>query len=103
MIPEKDQLSMNKKMILASIDVAMGGRAAEELIFGYDQVTTGCGSDLRKATELAYMYVRSMGMKDETSLISSEKKSTSEKHNYLVDVEVQKLLKVGIHASDLSL
>ena len=48
---------MTKKTILvilnnlkASIDVAMGGRAAEEIIFGKDDLTSGCSSDLIKAT-----------------------------------------------------
>lgn len=35
----------------------MGGRAAEDLKFGKDNITTGAGNDLAKATELAYMYV----------------------------------------------
>lgn len=58
MIPEKDQLNMTKKSMKASIDVAMGGRAAEELFIGNDEITTGCSGDLQRASELAYAYVR---------------------------------------------
>ena len=50
MIPNAEDLNMNKKQIIASIDVAMGGRAAEELFLGNDEITTGCSSDLEKAT-----------------------------------------------------
>ena len=41
LLPEKDELSWTKKQLLAQIDVALGGRVAEELIFGADNITTG--------------------------------------------------------------
>lgn len=40
-LPEKDELSWSKKQLLAKIDVCMGGRVAEEMIFGEDSITTG--------------------------------------------------------------
>lgn len=43
--------------MLASIDVAMGGRAAEELLYGNEEITTGCSSDLKKASMIAYQYI----------------------------------------------
>jgi ATP-dependent metalloprotease len=54
MIPEKDTLNFTRKGMIASIDVAMGGRAAEELFAGQDEITSGysfllilgCSSDL---------------------------------------------------------
>ena len=59
MVPnESDSLSLTKEKVLARIDVAMGGHVAEELFIGRENVTTGCGSDLKSATELAYMAVR---------------------------------------------
>jgi ATP-dependent metalloprotease len=70
MIPETDKLNYTKKGLLASIDVAMGGRAAEEIFFGNDEITTGCSSDLSKATQLAYQYVKHLGMDEELTLIS---------------------------------
>ena len=94
MIPNKEQLSQSRKEILASIDVAMGGRVAEELLLGSEDYTTGWSSDLQKATQLAYAFVRYYGFKDNVALIAAEKNVTSEDYNYLVDQEVQKILMV---------
>lgn len=63
MVPdESDMLSTNKEKVLANIDVAMGGHIAEKLFLGGEQVTTGCSSDLKGATDLAYQAVRRYGM-----------------------------------------
>lgn len=55
-------LGMTKARALADIDVAMGGHVAEKLFIGKDQITSGCSSDLRNATNLAYQIVRHYGM-----------------------------------------
>lgn len=52
-LPSQDETSISKRQLLARLDVCMGGRVAEELIFGSESVTTGASSDLSKATELA--------------------------------------------------
>lgn len=52
-LPSQDETSISKRQLLARLDVCMGGRVAEELIFGSEFVTTGASSDLSKATELA--------------------------------------------------
>jgi ATP-dependent metalloprotease len=63
MVPdESDMLSTNKEKVLANIDVAMGGHVAEKIFVGKESITTGCGSDLRGATNLAYEAVRRYGM-----------------------------------------
>lgn len=56
-LPSSDETSISKKQLLARLDVCMGGRVAEELIFGQDNITTGASSDLQTATELAQYMV----------------------------------------------
>ncbi|CAD8076415.1 unnamed protein product [Paramecium primaurelia] len=94
MLPEKDQLNYTRRGIIASIDVAMGGRAAEDLFLGKDDITSGCSNDLAKATDLAYMFVKQLGMDDKISLISiqSDRQKTSDQYDYMVDMEVKKIL-----------
>lgn len=94
MLPEEDKYGQTKEELLAFIDVAMGGRVAEELIYGNDDITTGCSSDLSKASQIAYEFVRSYGMGDSKFLIASKKKDLSEATNYKIDQEVQQILKV---------
>lgn len=57
-LPSNDETSISKKQLLARLDVCMGGRVAEELVFGPDNVTTGASSDLHTATELAQYMVQ---------------------------------------------
>ena len=63
-VPDKDEYSTSKQQMLAYIDVCMGGKAAEELIFGADQVTSGAPSDLKTATRMAKHMVEECGMSD---------------------------------------
>src|SRR6202008_2259080 len=67
-MPLEDQYSLNKEQILARIRHAMGGRAAEELVYG--QFTTGAANDLKQATELARRMVCSYGMSDKVGPVS---------------------------------
>ena len=55
---DSDSISFSKEKLLASIDVAMGGHVAERLVLGDKEITSGCGSDLQGATDLAYRGVR---------------------------------------------
>jgi ATP-dependent Zn protease len=50
--------SYTRKEYNAMIDVALGGRAAEEMIFGREDVTSGCSSDLQRATDVATRMIR---------------------------------------------
>ena len=49
-LPERDMLSYTRAKLKADIAVAMGGRVAEEIVFGYEKVTTGASSDIKMAT-----------------------------------------------------
>lgn len=95
MVPD-DSPSMTKEKILADIDVAMGGHVAEKLIIGREKITSGCGSDLQGATDLAYRAVRMFGMFGEQSgYISSSPDQTSEKYNAMIDKQVKEILDVS--------
>ncbi|KAF2426591.1 ATP-dependent metallopeptidase Hfl [Tothia fuscella] len=61
-LPELDRVSMAKAEFLAKIDVFMGGKVAEEMIYGDDMVTSGASSDLQGATTIAYAMVTQFGM-----------------------------------------
>lgn len=63
-LPEMDAVSRNYAQYIADIDMCMGGRAAEELIFGADHVSSGIHSDLRQATHLAYALVTQYGFSE---------------------------------------
>ena len=69
-LPERDQLSMTRQKLYADLCVAFGGRIAEELIFGYEKVTTGAQSDIEMATRMARAMVTRFGMSDELGPIS---------------------------------
>jgi cell division protease FtsH len=60
--PSEDQSLVSRSQILARIMGALGGRAAEEVVFGYAEVTTGAGNDLQQVTSMARQMVTRYGM-----------------------------------------
>jgi len=63
-LPERDQISQSRQEMLASMAMAMGGRAAEEIKFGYEKVTSGASSDIEHVTRLARAMVTEYGLSD---------------------------------------
>ena len=63
-LPEKDQVSLTRQKCHADLAVAMGGRVAEEEIFGHDMVTSGASADIKMATNLAKAMATQFGMSD---------------------------------------
>ncbi|KAK6459359.1 putative subunit of the mitochondrial inner membrane i-AAA protease complex [Scheffersomyces xylosifermentans] len=63
-LPEMDKVDMSKKECFARLDVCMGGKIAEEMLNGKENVTSGCSSDLANATNVARAMVTSYGMSD---------------------------------------
>ncbi|KAD7480495.1 hypothetical protein E3N88_03631 [Mikania micrantha] len=91
-LPSNDETSISRKQLLARLDVCMGGRVAEELIFGRDHITTGASSDLQSATELAQYMVSSCGMSDAIGPVHIKERPGSEMQSR-IDAEVVKLLR----------
>ncbi len=63
-LPERDRYGFSKNELLAKLAMMFGGRVAEELVFGKDNITTGAGDDIRQATDLARRMVTEWGMSD---------------------------------------
>ena len=69
-LPEKDEMFRTKSKMMNQIVVDLGGRVAEELIFGQDDVTTGASQDFKQATKLARRMVTTYGMSDKIGVMS---------------------------------
>ncbi|KAL2642602.1 hypothetical protein R1flu_010189 [Riccia fluitans] len=95
-LPEKDETSFSRKQMLARLDVCMGGRVAEELIFGEGEVTSGASSDIVSATRLAREMVTKYGMSKAVGVVAhnyeDDGKSMSTETRLLVEQEVRNLL-----------
>ena len=63
-LPDDDRVSVTRMQLEARLVMAYGGRAAEELVFGHDRVTTGAASDIQMATGIARRYVSQWGLSD---------------------------------------
>ena len=108
-LPERDQLSMTREKLKADLAVAMGGRAAEELIFGEDKVTSGAQSDIKMATNMARAMVTQFGMSDILGPLSygnnedevflgysvAKTQNLSEETQKVVDSEIHRLVEEG--------
>merc|ERR1711871_436161 len=89
---DTDRVSQTKQEIIASIDVCMGGRAAEELIYGVENITTGASNDLEKATKLARAMVTNWGFSATNGLLVADDKSISQETKSIIDKEIKELL-----------
>jgi cell division protease FtsH len=69
-LPEGDKYSMNYTQMTSRLAVMMGGRVAEELVFGKDKVTSGAASDISAATRLARMMVTRWGYSDQLGFVA---------------------------------
>ena len=102
-LPERDKISVSREKMLADIAVAMGGRIAEELIFGYDKVTSGASSDISMATKMARAMVTQYGMSDKLGPLAyreneeevflghsvARQQNSSEETQRLIDQEIR--------------
>ncbi|MEQ2201937.1 ATP-dependent zinc metalloprotease yme1l1, partial [Xenoophorus captivus] len=94
MLPENDRWSETRAQLLAQMDVSMGGRVAEELIFGDDNITTGASSDFDGATKIAKLMVTRFGMSDKLGVMTyMDITKQSPETQAAVEQEVRALLK----------
>ncbi|XP_022611023.1 ATP-dependent zinc metalloprotease YME1L1-like isoform X2 [Seriola dumerili] len=94
MLPENDRWSETRSQLLAQMDVSMGGRVAEEIIFGHEYITTGASSDFDSATKIAKMMVTRFGMCEKLGVMTyTDMTSQSPETQAAVEHEVRLLLK----------
>ncbi|CAN9506420.1 unnamed protein product [Ophioblennius macclurei] len=94
MLPENDRWSETRAQLLAQMDVSMGGRVAEELIFGDEYITTGASSDFDGATKIAKMMVTRFGMSDKLGVMTyGDVSKQSPETQAAIEQEVRVLLK----------
>ena len=101
-LPEGDRYSTSKAKMIANLSVGMGGRVAEEIIFGDDQVTSGASGDIKQGTKLARAMVTEWGLSDAVGLIDYgdddadyRRKRISTETSALIESEVRRLVEDG--------
>lgn len=108
-LPERDQLSVTRAKMNADIAVAMGGRVAEEMIFGDEKVTSGASSDIKMATNMARAMVTQYGMSDKLGPLAygdneeevflghsvARTQNMSEETQKLIDAEIYGIVDTG--------
>ncbi len=113
-LPERDQLSVTRAKFKADLAVAMGGRVAEELIFGYDMVTSGASSDIKMATSMARAMVTQYGMSDKLGPLAygdneeevflghsiARTQNLSDETQKLVDDEIHRIVDEGYQTAE---
>jgi cell division protease FtsH len=109
-LPERDKLSMSLEQMTSRLAIMMGGRVAEEMIFGRQKVTSGAASDIEQATRLARMMVTRWGLSDELGTVSygenqeevflghsvSRQQNVSEQTAQKIDSEIRRLVEEGL-------
>ncbi|KAJ8377996.1 hypothetical protein AAFF_G00249330 [Aldrovandia affinis] len=94
MLPENDRWSETRSQLLAQMDVSMGGRVAEEIIFGSEYITTGASSDFDSATKIAKMMVTRYGMSEKLGVMTcSDQSKQSPETQAAIEQEVRILLR----------
>ena len=108
-LPERDELSQTREQLHAQLAIAMGGRVAEEIIFGEDKVTTGASSDIEQATQRARAMVMRAGLSKELGPVAyganeeevflgrsvARTQNMSEETSKKVDSEIRKIVDKG--------
>ncbi|SHN70017.1 ATP-dependent zinc metalloprotease FtsH [Bradyrhizobium erythrophlei] len=108
-LPERDKLSMSLEQMTSRLAIMMGGRVAEELVFGREKVTSGASSDIEQATRLARMMVTRWGLSEALGTVSygenqdevflgmsvSRTQNASEATVQKIDTEIRRFVEEG--------
>jgi cell division protease FtsH len=108
-LPERDKLSMSLEQMTSRLAIMMGGRVAEELVFGREKVTSGASSDIEQATKLARLMVTRWGLSEELGTVAygenqeevflgysvSRQQNISEETVRKIDAEIRRLVEAG--------
>jgi cell division protease FtsH len=108
-LPERDKLSMSLEQMTSRLAIMMGGRVAEELVFGKEKVTSGASSDIEQATRLARMMVTRWGLSEALGTVSygenqdevflgmsvSRTQNASEATVQKIDIEIRRFVEEG--------
>ena len=108
-LPERDRYSMNMKQMKARLALCFGGRIAEQLIYGIDELNTGASNDIQQATDMARSMVMEYGMSEKLGWLRyrdnqdevflghsvSRAQNMSEETARLIDSEVRRLVEEG--------
>ncbi|MBX7532596.1 ATP-dependent zinc metalloprotease FtsH [Qipengyuania sp. 1XM1-15A] len=108
-LPERDNYSYHRDKMHANLAVAMGGRVAEEIIFGHDKVSSGASGDIQYATDLAKNMVTKWGMSDKLGPLMYEESQegylgmgqtartmAGAETNKMIDAEIKELVEGGL-------
>jgi cell division protease FtsH len=98
-LPEKDKVSVKKSELLDQMRTLYGGRIAEEIIYGTDNISTGASNDIERATLIATKMVKDWGMSslgaihiDDNINQYGEKRTYSQNKLDLIDTEIKSIL-----------
>jgi cell division protease FtsH len=108
-LPERDKLSMSLEQMTSRLAIMMGGRVAEELVFGRERVTSGAASDIEQATKLARMMVTRWGLSEALGTVAygenqeevflgysvARQQNISEATVQKIDAEIRRLVEAG--------
>ncbi len=108
-LPERDKLSMSLEQMTSRLAIMMGGRVAEELVFGRERVTSGASSDIEQATKLARLMVTRWGLSEELGTVAygenqeevflgysvARTQNISEETSRKIDAEIRRFVEAG--------
>ena len=102
-LPERDKISQSYKEMVAHLAMAMGGRVAEEIVFGAENVTSGAAADIQQATKMARAMVTQLGFSPKLGRMAYEDPNAepfrgpkiAERTQRVIDDEINRLVEEG--------